>query len=67
MTSYPVPDEAIGDLLDQIAEQLGFPVPAHLRAARIIATCSVRVDVELHRDVLRDGQDGSGTRLQAAL
>ncbi|MGY4971845.1 methyltransferase domain-containing protein [Streptomyces nigrescens] len=33
MTSSPVPDEAIGDLLDQIAEQLGFPVPAHLRAA----------------------------------
>ncbi|WP_414504882.1 hypothetical protein [Streptomyces sp. NEAU-L66] len=33
LTSYPAPDEAIGDLLDQIAEQLSFPVPAHLRAA----------------------------------
>ncbi|WP_330478188.1 methyltransferase domain-containing protein [Streptomyces platensis] len=26
-------DEALGDLLDQIAEQLGSPVPAHLQAA----------------------------------
>ncbi|WP_327704002.1 methyltransferase domain-containing protein [Streptomyces decoyicus] len=33
MTSHPAPDEAIGDLLDQITEQLGCPVPAHLRAA----------------------------------
>ncbi|MFI5522784.1 methyltransferase domain-containing protein [Streptomyces platensis] len=34
MTSYPAdPDEAVGDLLDRIAEQLGSPVPAHLRAA----------------------------------
>ncbi|MER6843129.1 methyltransferase domain-containing protein [Streptomyces platensis] len=35
MTSDPAaaPDEALGDLLDRIAEQLGSPVPAHLRAA----------------------------------
>ncbi|MEU8780675.1 methyltransferase domain-containing protein [Streptomyces sp. NPDC048637] len=33
MTSSPAPDEAIGDLLDQIADQLGGPVPAPLRAA----------------------------------
>ncbi|MGG2461659.1 methyltransferase domain-containing protein [Streptomyces sp. RGM 3693] len=31
--SRPVPDEAIGALLEQIAEQLGAPVPAQLRAA----------------------------------
>ncbi|MGW2410849.1 methyltransferase domain-containing protein [Streptomyces tubercidicus] len=28
-----MPDEALGDLLDQIAEHLGSPVPAHLSAA----------------------------------
>ncbi|MFI1157341.1 methyltransferase domain-containing protein [Streptomyces sioyaensis] len=33
MTSRPVPDESIGGLLDEIAGQLGFPVPAHLQAA----------------------------------
>ncbi|MFE1171010.1 methyltransferase domain-containing protein [Streptomyces sp. NPDC058773] len=33
MTSHPAPDEAIGGLLDEIAEQLGFPVPADLQAA----------------------------------
>ncbi|GFE15576.1 protein-L-isoaspartate O-methyltransferase [Streptomyces glebosus] len=33
MTSYPAPDEALGELLDRIAGQLGSPVPAHLRAA----------------------------------
>ncbi|BCK69827.1 methyltransferase domain-containing protein [Streptomyces platensis] len=34
MTSYPAaPDEALGDLLDRIAGQLGSPAPAHLRAA----------------------------------
>ncbi|MFD5394566.1 methyltransferase [Streptomyces sp. NPDC127097] len=33
MTSHPDPDEAIAGLLDEIAGQLGHPVPAHLQAA----------------------------------
>ncbi|MGW7572905.1 methyltransferase domain-containing protein [Streptomyces sp. NPDC054765] len=33
MNSHPVPDEAISDLLDEIAEVLGSSVPAPLRAA----------------------------------